>query len=103
MAAAPDDREALKRLGTYGFIKGATGFLVGAVRAHRQRRSKTTATSSSRRSLQATGLGLGTCWLGGTFTKGRFAARLGGLARDETMPAVISLGYPGRRRRRAHP
>ena len=37
VAAAPDDREALRRLGTYGFIKGATGFLVGAVRRAAQR------------------------------------------------------------------
>ncbi|MEI6452451.1 MAG: hypothetical protein WCP98_21205, partial [Actinomycetes bacterium] len=32
VAAAPGDDSALRRLGTYGFIKGATGFIVGAVR-----------------------------------------------------------------------
>jgi len=45
--------------------------------------------------LVATDLRLGTCWLGGTFTKGRFAARMCGLERDETMPAVVSLGAIG--------
>ena len=45
--------------------------------------------------LFATDLELGTCWLGGTFTKGRFAARMGGLEPDEIMPAVVSLGYRG--------
>jgi nitroreductase len=93
VAAAPGDREALKRLGTYGFIKGATGFLVGAVRRG-PHDAEDYGYLVEQAILQATGLGLGTCWLGGTFSKGRFAARLGGLARDETMPAVISLGYP---------
>ena len=32
IAASPDDAGALRRLGTYGFIKGATGYIVGAVR-----------------------------------------------------------------------
>jgi hypothetical protein len=31
VAASSDDEGALKRLGTYGFIKGARGFIVGAV------------------------------------------------------------------------
>ncbi len=93
VAAAPGDREALKRLGTYGFIKGATGFLVGAVRRG-PHDAEDYGYLVEQAILQATGLGLGTCWLGGTFTKGRFAARLGGLACDEIMPAVISLGYP---------
>ncbi len=94
VAAAPDDPEALKRLGTYGFIKGATGFLVGGV-TRGPKDHEDYGYLVEQAILYATGLGLGTCWLGGTFTKGRFAARLGGLARDEIMPAVVSLGYPG--------
>jgi nitroreductase len=93
VAAAPGDREALKRLGTYGFIKGATGFLVGAVR-RAPHDAEDYGYLVEHAILHATGLGLGTCWLGGTFTRSRFTARLGGLARDEIMPAVISLGYP---------
>ena len=94
VAAAHDDPAALRRLGTYGFIKGATGFLVGAVRRG-TRDHEDYGYLVEQAILHATGLGLGTCWLGGTFTKGRFAARLGGLGRDEIMPAVVSLGYPG--------
>jgi len=94
VAAAPGDPDALRRLGTYGFIKGATGFLVGAVRRG-PRDHEDYGYLVERAILHATGLGLGTCWLGGTFTKGRFAARLGGLRGDEIMPAVVSLGYPG--------
>jgi nitroreductase len=94
VAAAPGDHEALKRLGTYGFIKGAMGFLVGAVRRG-PRDHEDYGYLVEQAILFATDLGLGTCWLGGTFTKGRFAARMGGLARDEIMPAVVSLGYAG--------
>jgi len=94
VAAAPDDPEALRRLGTYGFIKGATGYLVGAA-GRGPKDHEDYGYLVEQAILYATGLGLGTCWLGGTFTKGRFAARLGGLSRDEIMPAVVSLGYPG--------
>jgi nitroreductase len=94
LAASPGDSEALRHLGTYGFIKGATGFLVGAVRRG-PKDLEDYGYLLERIILFATGLGLGTCWLGGTFTKSRFAARFGGLDRYEAMPAVVSLGYIG--------
>jgi nitroreductase len=94
VAAAPDDPRALRRLGTYGFIKGATGFLVGAVR-RAPKDLEDYGYLTEQAVLFATGLGLGSCWLGGTFTKGTFAARLGGLQTDELAPAVVSLGYAG--------
>lgn len=43
--------------------------------------------------LAAASRGLGTCWLGGTFTRSSFADRIG-CADDETIPAVVSIGYP---------
>jgi len=43
--------------------------------------------------LEATRLGLGTCWIAGTFDKER-AARLLDLAHDERVVAVTPLGYP---------
>jgi len=94
IAAAPDDRQALRRLGTYGFIKGATGFILGAV----QRAPKDLEDYGyllEEVILYATAIGLGTCWLGGTFTRSTFVRRFGGLKRGETMPAVVSTGYIG--------
>jgi hypothetical protein len=94
IAASPGDREALKRLGTYGFIKGATGFIVGTV----QRAPNDLEDYGyllQKVILFATGLGLGTCWLGGTFTRSTFVRRFGGLKRGETMPAVVSVGLIG--------
>lgn len=94
VAAVPGDDSALRRLGTYGFIKGATGFLVGAVR-RAPHDLEDYGYLLERVVLCATDLGLGTCWLGGTFTRSSFVRRFGGLRRDETMPAVVSVGLIG--------
>jgi nitroreductase len=94
LAATPGDRQTLRRLGTYGFIKGATGFIVGAVR-RAPNDLEDYGSLLEEIVLFATGMGLGTCWLGGTFTRSTFVRRFGGLGRDETMPAVISLGHIG--------
>ena len=94
VAAAPGDDSALRRLGTYGFIKGATGFIVGAV-ARAPKDLEDYGYLLEEVILAATGIGLGTCWLGGTFTRGTFVRRFGGLKRGEAMPAVVSTGYIG--------
>ncbi len=94
IAAEPGDASALRRLGTYGFIKGATGYIVGAV--HKGPRDlEDYGYVLEEIVLRATELGLGTCWLGGTFTRGSFTSRFGGVGRHESVPAVVSLGYPG--------
>jgi nitroreductase len=94
IAASSGDESALKRLGTYGFIKGATGFLVGAVRRG-PGDLEDYGYLLEEVILRATELGLGTCWLGGTFTRSTFTSRFGGVDNDEVMPAVVSIGYPG--------
>jgi hypothetical protein len=94
VAATPVDDSALRRLGTYGFIKGATGFIVGAVR-RAPHDLEDYGYLLERVVISATGLDLGTCWLGGTFTRSTFVRRFGGLERDETMPAVVSVGLIG--------
>jgi len=94
LAATPGDRQALRRLGTYGFIKGATGFVVGAVR-RAPRDLEDCGYLLEEIILFATWMGLGTCWLGGTFTRSTFVRRFGGLERGETLPAVVSTGYIG--------
>jgi nitroreductase len=93
IAASPDDAGALRRLGTYGFIKGATGYIAGAVRKG-PGDLEDYGYLLEEVILHATGLGLGTCWLGGTFTRSSFTSRFGGVGRDESMPAVVSVGYP---------
>jgi hypothetical protein len=48
--------------------------------------------------LFATDVGLGTCWLGGTFTRSRFAKKISA-ANTEIIPAVASIGYSAERGR----
>jgi nitroreductase len=91
IVASEHEPDLLKGLGTYGFIKGATGFIAGAV----QRGPKDMEDYGyllEQIVLSATDLGLGTCWLGGTFTKSGFADRLA-LATIETMPAIVAVGH----------
>ncbi len=91
VAAAAGDSQALRGLGTYGFIKNPTGFIVGAVRVE-EHSLEDFGYAMERAILEATDLGLGTCWLGGSFTKSSFAKRIN-RASDEIMPAVCSVGY----------
>lgn len=91
VAATEKDRSALKRLGTYGFIQGATGFIAGAT-VPADRNLEDYGYLMERIILYATDLGLGTCWLGGTFTKSSFARKIS-VRPEELMPAVSSVGY----------
>ncbi len=84
------------RLHTYGFIKNARNFIVGAVEI-----------SDShwidygylleKIILRMTDLGLGTCWLGGTFSRSEFADSIK-VRKNEVIPAVTPLGFVTRNR-----
>jgi hypothetical protein len=91
VAATELDQNALKGLGTYGLIKGASGFIVGAA-ASAERDLEDYGYMMERLILLATDLELGTCWLGGSFTKSSFAGRIAA-TRDEQVPAVAAIGY----------
>ena len=91
IAATEQDRKALKGLGTYGFIKGAAGFIVGAA-GPSQKNLEDFGYMMERAILFATDMGLGTCWLGGTFTRSSFAKKISATV-DEVVPAVTSVGY----------
>lgn len=91
VAASPDDTQALRGLGTYGFIKNPTGFIVGAVKAG-EYAMEDYGYAMEEAVLEATALGLGTCWLGGSFAQSGFARKIGKLE-HEIIPAVTSTGY----------
>jgi len=82
----------LPRLGTYGFIKDPAAFIVGAI-SDQPGGLEDFGYSMELLILKATELGIGSCWLGGTYTKSRFARQMD-LLEDEYIPSVISLGYP---------
>ena len=97
LAASSGDSSELKGLGTYGFIKGASAYIVGAVDKS-DKNLEDYGYVMEKIILQATGLELGTCWLGGTFSKSSFAGRIS-LGKSEVMPAVVALGYKAEKRR----
>ena len=90
-AATADDPGALRSLGTYGLIKHAAGFIIGAT-GPGVKNLENYGYALETIVLYATQLGLGTCWLGGNFTKASFASQIRA-ARDEIVPAVIAVGY----------
>ena len=92
VAATREDRASLHGLGTYGFIKNPAGFIIGAVEAA-EHALEDFGYMMEKAVLEATALGLGTCWLGGSFTQSSFARRIGKRA-DEIIPAVTAAGYP---------
>ena len=91
VAATEQDRNSLRGLGTYGFIKGATGFIVGAVQPS-EKNLEDYGYLMECAILFATDIGLGTCWLGGSFTQSSFAKKISA-TRNEKMPAVTAIGY----------
>ena len=91
IAAEEGDRKALKGLGTYGFIKNAQGFIAGAM-GPGEKNLEDFGYVMEQAVLFATGLGIGTCWLGGSFTKSGFAKKLA-VTPEESVPAVVSAGY----------
>jgi nitroreductase len=93
---AAKEREEIKTLGTYGVIKGASMFIVGAV-AKGDRTMEDYGYCMEKNILAATHLGLGTCWLGGTFNRSASASKIN-KQEDEVVPAITPVGYPRERR-----
>lgn len=98
IAATDSDARALKGLGTYGFISGASGYIAGAVGVDAPLGLEDFGYVVERIVLYATYLELGTVWLGGTFTKSRFAKAMA-LGPQEELPAVVATGLPAARPR----
>jgi len=92
VVAREQDPHALQGLGSYGFIKDPAGFIVGAV-GPGEKNLEDFGFVMQAVILYATSLGLGTCWLGGSFTQSSFSQRIHA-AQEEIVPAVASIGYP---------
>jgi nitroreductase len=87
-----NDTQQPQKLGTYGVIKGARQYIGASIKLEPY-------------SLEALGyemevlilylahLGLGTCWLGGTFDRKGFS-KVMNIESDEMFPAITPFGYP---------
>jgi nitroreductase len=85
---APDER---KKLGTYGLIKGAQEFIVGAIEKSDYYKENYGYILEAI-ILAATDLNLGTCWLGGTFNKSLFSTKIK-CQKNELVPAITPIGH----------
>ncbi|MHA2303889.1 MAG: nitroreductase family protein [Candidatus Hodarchaeales archaeon] len=85
-----DSREK-RRLGTYGFIKGATNFIVG-IAEKSQYDLEDLGFRMEKIILYATEIGLSTCWVGGTFRRKDFEKKMK-IKENEQIIAVSPVGY----------
>jgi len=85
------------RLGTYGWIKGASDYLA-LVYEEAPFAETGAAYLFEQVLLFCTGLGLGTCWLGGSFSRSDFKKQLT-LQPGERLRIVSPVGYAGDKKR----
>lgn len=82
-----------KRLGTYGIIRGAGTFIAGTVTSTgNDYGMEAFGYCMERIVLTAQDSGLGTCWLGGTFSRGGFSKALN-LQKGDLLPCITPVGY----------
>ncbi|WP_174727434.1 nitroreductase family protein [Mesobacillus harenae] len=85
------------KLGTYGFIKNPNAYLVG-ISANDKYSLVEYAYIFHQLILYATQLGIGTCWMGGTFNRNSFEKEIQ-LEEKQFIPCVSPLGYPKEKQR----
>jgi nitroreductase len=92
---APSVSEELFRgvVGSYGRITGASSALLFVARADSRQAIASTGYTGEALILEATALGLGTCWVGGMFD-GSLARETASAADDEKVLSVSPLGSP---------
>lgn len=84
------------KLGTYGVIKGASSYIAAAT-VNQGRAMEQLGYCLEMVVLYAASLGIGTCWLGGTFKRSQFADQIK-LQEQELLPIVTPIGYPAEKR-----
>jgi len=91
------DMENTKKLGTYGVIKGAN-YYIGATVADGELALEALGYEFEKLILYLTSIGLGSCWLGGTFDRSSFANALD-VNEKELFPIISPFGYAADKKR----
>jgi nitroreductase len=86
------------KLGTYGWIGGARDYLLLVYRKGTPMAEEAAACLFEQVLLFCTGLGLGTCWLGGSFSRKDFGRQAKPEA-DEILKIVSPVGYASEKKR----
>ena len=81
-----------EKLGTYGVIRGTDSFL-GVTVKDGEFALEALGYDFEQLVLYAASIGLGTCWLGGTFNRSAFAAAME-IEEGELFPILSPIGYP---------
>lgn len=85
------------KLGTYGLIKNHQGYIVG-----KMENTKLGLVEFGyifeKLILFATELGIGTCWMGGSFSRSSFKKEID-LLDSEIIPCITPIGYPSQKQR----
>jgi nitroreductase len=97
VSADAGDADGIRGLGTYGVIRNPAGFVIGAVKPTDEGLFDFGFLMEAA-CLKLADLGLGSCWLGGSFRKSRFSARIG-VKEGEIVPSVLSFGPPAEKTR----
>jgi len=90
------ERSEVRKYGTYGMIKNAKSYIVGVIQKG-PKAMEDFGYCMEKNILHATKLGLGTCWLGGTFRRSSFGSKIG-INADEVIPAITPIGHPSEKR-----
>ncbi|SDN72646.1 nitroreductase family protein [Bacillus sp. OK048] len=85
------------KLGTYGFIKNPQGYLVGVTENSKYKLVEF-AYVFQKLVLFLTELGIGACWMGGTFNRNSFEQEIQ-LGEGEFIPCITPFGYPNQKQR----
>lgn len=85
-----------EKLGTYGIIKGAELYL-GVTVPKEEYALEALGYDFEQLVLYTTSLGLGTCWLGGTFNRSAFVSAMQ-IGEKEMFPILSPLGYPAQKK-----
>ena len=85
-----------EKLGTYGVIRGAELFMAVTI-ANEEYAQEALGYDFEQLVLYAASLGLGTCWLGGTFNRSAFASAIE-IKEGEIFPILSPVGYPAQKK-----
>lgn len=80
------------KVGTYGFIKNPQAYIVGSVENTNSKLIEY-GYVFEKLVLYATNLGIGTCWLGGTFSRNSFEKEVD-VKEGRIIPCITPIGYP---------
>ena len=84
-------QDELKNLASYGNIKGPKYFIAGLVKSE-PAQILDYCYLMEKNILGAQALGLGTCWIGGNFSRAGFLDKISAKP-GQVVPAIVSLGY----------